>query len=209
MEQIHKWLATLRDILPQYLIDSLANLYFHVVSLGQNLLNVSLDSINLQTILPPIISLFAIYFALLSLYHTTTFLVRATIFFVKWGALIGVLGVALGYIAGPKSFSLFNTNSARRKPSRARNVKPRSWDSFDQHRQWQETQQEAASFASDAAQFAQEIMDKIVATTVNGWLGAFTSLAVEQFIRDDTPKAQVTKDRESALKKGKGRAKSR
>ncbi|KAG6920107.1 hypothetical protein DXG01_010175 [Tephrocybe rancida] len=53
-----------------------------------------------QTILPPIMTLFAAYVALLSFYRTTTWMLRTSIFFVKWGTFFGILMAGAGWLLG-------------------------------------------------------------------------------------------------------------
>ncbi|KAG5637224.1 hypothetical protein H0H81_005346 [Sphagnurus paluster] len=53
-----------------------------------------------QKILPPIITLFAAYLALLSFYRTTTWMLRTSIFFVKWGTILGVIAAGAGFLLG-------------------------------------------------------------------------------------------------------------
>lgn len=53
-----------------------------------------------QTIIPPLISLFAAYLALVSLYRTTSWLFRTSFWFIKWGTIIGALAVGVGWYMG-------------------------------------------------------------------------------------------------------------
>src|SRR6266542_682866 len=63
---------------------------------------------NAETLLPPIITLIAAYVALASLYRTASWAIRLTLFFLKWGCLIGIaMGIA-GYYAGNKTNGVAN-----------------------------------------------------------------------------------------------------
>lgn len=53
---------------------------------------------DMQTILPPLITLFAAYLALLSFYRTAGWMLRLGFAFVKWGFVLTTLGAAAGYI---------------------------------------------------------------------------------------------------------------
>lgn len=53
---------------------------------------------DLQTILPPLITLFAAYLALLSFYRTAGWMLRLGFAFVKWGFILTTLGAGAGYI---------------------------------------------------------------------------------------------------------------
>jgi len=54
----------------------------------------------IQALLPPILSVIAIYFAMLSVYHTAASFVRTTVWLVKWGIILGVIAVGTGFFAG-------------------------------------------------------------------------------------------------------------
>ena len=57
-----------------------------------------LSSISEQ-ILPPLLSIIALYFGVLSVYRTTASLVRTTVSIVKWASIIALLAMAAGYFA--------------------------------------------------------------------------------------------------------------
>ncbi|KAG6832507.1 hypothetical protein H0H87_001432 [Tephrocybe sp. NHM501043] len=53
-----------------------------------------------QTILPPFLILAMAYFALLSFYRTTTWMLRTSVFFVKWGTFFAIFMAGVGYLLG-------------------------------------------------------------------------------------------------------------
>lgn len=53
-----------------------------------------------QQILPPILSIIAIYFGILSLYRTTTSVIRTSFALVKWASIIAALAMAAGWFIG-------------------------------------------------------------------------------------------------------------
>ncbi|CAG7853897.1 SubName: Full=Uncharacterized protein {ECO:0000313/EMBL:CCA67927.1} [Serendipita indica DSM 11827] len=57
-----------------------------------------------EQILPPLLSIIAIYFGLLSIYRTTASFIRTTIAIVKWGLIISLLAMGAGYFAGQGQF---------------------------------------------------------------------------------------------------------
>ncbi|KAI0666658.1 hypothetical protein C8Q78DRAFT_441962 [Trametes maxima] len=61
---------------------------------------VNADSWDAQKILPPLITLFAAYLALVSFYRTTGWMIRTVFWFVKWGGIIGTLAAGAGYFMG-------------------------------------------------------------------------------------------------------------
>jgi len=100
-------LSYLNDTLPHPVYSFIINILSHSLALFTALstLFTSLVSSNplnwdAQTILPPLISLFAAYLALLSLYRTTTWMFRTSIWFIKWGTILGALIAGVGYFMG-------------------------------------------------------------------------------------------------------------
>lgn len=56
----------------------------------------------IQSLIPPLVALIALYFTLLSLWRTTTWAIRVTWFFIKWGVLLSaVAGGASWLMAAP------------------------------------------------------------------------------------------------------------
>ncbi|KAF9264196.1 hypothetical protein L218DRAFT_820032, partial [Marasmius fiardii PR-910] len=53
-----------------------------------------------QTLLPPLIAFFAAYFTLVSLYRTTSWILRTSIWFIKWGTMLGLLVGGAGWFMG-------------------------------------------------------------------------------------------------------------
>ena len=64
-----------------------------------------------EAILPPIITILAAYLALASLYRTASWAIRLSLFFLKWGTLIGVAMAIAGYLAGKGKDIVANQNS--------------------------------------------------------------------------------------------------
>ncbi len=164
-------LIYLEDNLPPPLYNILLNLLSHCLAILTALtgLVASLISKNplewdAQTIIPPLITFLAVYLALLSIYRTTSWMIRTSFWFMKWGAILGALVAGLGWYMGATqnqagglmSTSLVsyfgntimdmingqnrnavggdrNTQRTRRASTR----RPKPWDSFDRHREWQ------------------------------------------------------------------------
>lgn len=218
VDVVRPWVVSLHDILPKYLLNVIDAIYFNVISLAERYFIVTdasvmdlLASFNLHTLLPPLISILTIYFALISLYRTTTFFVRSTMFIMKWGILIGISGAALGYVADtlmPNSLGIFNQGATRRSSSRLR---PRIWDTFEEHQRWREGLPEGNPYTADAGKVAREMVEKFVDATqqaVNqaGWWGKLSGLAVRTFAGDNVAEPEKRKRR---TKKAKGKGKSR
>lgn len=108
-----------------------------------------------QKVLPPLISVLAAYYTLLSIYRTTGWMVRSVFWVAKWTIIVSILGASFGWLsangAGQGGLlnsifgSLQNQEGARgtgRTGGRARNSRPRPWETFDAHQQWQYNEQE-------------------------------------------------------------------
>lgn len=109
-----------------------------------------------QKVLPPLISILAAYYTLLSIYRTTSWMVRTTFWVLKWAVIASILGATFGWLntngaaqggaLGSLLGTLQNQEGARAQTARAggrsRSGRPRPWDSFDTHQQWQYSERE-------------------------------------------------------------------
>ncbi|KAG2368391.1 hypothetical protein BDR07DRAFT_1391279 [Suillus spraguei] len=137
-----------------------------------------------QTIIPPLISVLAAYLALVSLYRTTSWMVRTSIWFIKWGTILGALAAGLGWYMGqnagavntsivsslggfiwdvlneqaqPTPSTQRSSRSPKTRTQHKSNDRPRSWESFAKHKQWQNQEHDANQEGNDA----QRIMSNI------------------------------------------------
>ncbi|EEB98901.1 hypothetical protein MPER_01509 [Moniliophthora perniciosa FA553] len=69
-------------------------------SLFSTLLRTNPSQWDAQTILPPLIAFLTAYLALVSVYRTTTWMVRTSFWFIKWGTILAVLFGGMGWIMG-------------------------------------------------------------------------------------------------------------
>ncbi|OJA17472.1 hypothetical protein AZE42_03921 [Rhizopogon vesiculosus] len=141
-----------------------------------------------QTILPPLISFLAAYLALVSLYRTTSWMVRTSIWFIKWGTIFGALTAGMGWYMGTQNAGVGNKNiisslggfifdtlngqgqytpdaqrssrTPRTRTQRKSSDRPKSWESFDKHKQWQYQERNGNQEGNDA----QNIMTNIMRT---------------------------------------------
>lgn len=215
---------TLHDVLPKALYHVLETIYLKSVSLPEWYSGLTKPSatdviatLNLQSTLPPLISILIIYFAILSLYRTTRFFVRSTVFLVKWGAMIGAAGAALGYITNavvPDAFGAFsrsNTVAWSRRGKPFHSARPRIWESFGQHQRWREEQSGESAYVSDAGRVAREMVEKILdatqqATDPKEWWRTLTEMAAKTVIGREFADPN---NRKRSSNVGKGKAKSR
>jgi hypothetical protein len=155
----------LADRLPGPLYDALFNLLSYGILLLSGALSLiaSLPSWkpwewDAQTILPPLISVLAAYYVLLTMYRTTGWMIRLGIGMVKWTVIVAAVAWFMGSNGanggGISSFigELVNGHGNNRNPSGRRGGsgsgagaanRPRPWDSFNAHRQYQYNENEA------------------------------------------------------------------
>src|ERR1700722_7392313 len=130
-----------------------------------------------QTLLPPLITFLTAYLALISLYRTTSWMIRTSLWFIKWGTIISIIIASLGWLLGTANSIGFpgapwivsslnrylirqqNTAAPSRASSRRRRVnpKPKPWDSFERHRKWRQKEQENGD--------ALKVIDDIIGAT--------------------------------------------
>lgn len=204
-------LSYLSRTLPQPLYFFLINVLSHCLALFTALFTLvsSLISTNplswdAQTILPPLITVLAAYLALVSFYRTTSWMLRTSIFFIKWGTIIGALMAGAGYfmgnaaggggngvVSGLGGFVLDMINGqgqnaaggSRRSQRSTRSFdkkKPKAWESFERHREWQYQENDAGAdahtiiseIASAAGKFVRESgWWSVAKTIVEGGMG--------------------------------------
>ncbi|TFK25510.1 hypothetical protein FA15DRAFT_668386 [Coprinopsis marcescibilis] len=90
-----------------------------IIRLTSALIDKNPQEWDLQTILPPIVTILAAYLALASLYRTTSWLIRLSFWFVKWGALIAALSVGAGWFAAVNSMDGGGNNALANLGSKA------------------------------------------------------------------------------------------
>jgi hypothetical protein len=155
-------LSYLKDNVPQPIYTVLVNLMAHflafisaLISLLTSLVAKHPSEWDAQTFFPPIIAILTAYLALASLYRTTAWVVRTSVWFVTWSTVIAAIIAFAGAIfrAGNGDLSLtgvvssfmdavsgmLNDASAKSRKARQRGTKgrPKAWESYDRHRDWQ------------------------------------------------------------------------
>lgn len=189
-------LELLADQLPAPLYSFLITLLSHSLALFTALLSLisSLYSSkpwewDAQTIIPPLISFLAAYLALVSLYRTTSWMLRTSIWFIKWGTILGALTAGMGWYMGNQNAGVGNksiisslsgfifdtlnsqgqytpdaqrsSRTPRTRTQHKSSDRPKSWESFDKHNQWQYNQ---ARDGNQEGNDAQDIMTSIMKT---------------------------------------------
>ncbi|KAF8070311.1 hypothetical protein FPV67DRAFT_1486896 [Lyophyllum atratum] len=229
-------LSYLSDTLPQPLYSFLINALSHclavltaVYALITPLLSTNPFEWDAQTLLPPLITLLAAYLALVSFYRTTTWMLRTSVFLVKWGTLFGtfvaalawvmgnanangngvaayglmstIRGIVLDYTQGKKRNGRSSRSRSQAKPLRTRGEKrkPKPWESFERHREWQYDE-------SQGNTDAQNVISDILGTTgkyvkESGWWKA-----VKGVVEGGTPTDTVDSESKGGEKQPKTKA---
>ncbi|KAG6891764.1 hypothetical protein C0992_006185 [Termitomyces sp. T32_za158] len=241
-------LSYLANTLPPPLYSFVMNAFSHILALSyatfdliSTLISKSPLEWNLQAVLPPLITLFAAYFALLSFYRTTTWMLRMSIFFIKWGTFFGILIACTAWYMGNQStvgrysgivstvgnFVLDAVNGpqpkttghswsdSRKQSSRSQGSeqrKPRVWDSFERHREWQHKQTQGDGAAADA----QKVIDDIIGSAgnfvrENGWWRVVKNImeGVTEKGHSNDKGSTTQSSRDSQLKTKAGHSRSR
>lgn len=200
-------LEYLSSILPPPLYSLLVKLVSHslaaifaLLKLSNSCLTNAPEDWNVQTILPPLITIFTAYLAISSFYRTTSWLLRISFWFMKWGTLFGVFIGGLGYLLGnaggdalanqggipdvggllwslledPRSTKVARSTNSRNKKSNTKRPKP--WESFDRHKDWQYQEGRDGKGNKDAQQIISQIVDAAGNMFGGSWLGALKSV---------------------------------
>jgi hypothetical protein len=93
--------APIYSLLINILANSLA-LFTALQTLVTSLISSNPMRWDAQTVLPPLIGVFAAYLALLSLYRTTSWILRTSIWILKWGTILGALVAGAGWYMGDR-----------------------------------------------------------------------------------------------------------
>ncbi|KAJ7782880.1 hypothetical protein B0H16DRAFT_1671091 [Mycena metata] len=233
-------LSYLSDSLPAPVYSFIITLLSHLLALCTALYALLLSLLSTyplqwdaQTVLPPLIALLTSYLAIVSLYRTTSWMFRMSLWFMKWGTIVGALvaasswlllqqdGNALaggGIVAGIGSLILNMLNGDGRnaaggprtrnrsgrqtkKPTtKARAKKPKPWDSFERHREWQFQDNEGVNGADGQDALGNLMNAASQAVRASGWWEAAKGAIMGQ---------EAPADSESGVKKKKANTKTR
>ncbi|KAG7090875.1 hypothetical protein E1B28_009956 [Marasmius oreades] len=152
-----------------------------------------------QTLLPPLIAFLAAYFALVSLYRTTSWMLRTSIWFIKWGTILGIFVGGAGWLMGagntvgaPAVASVLggfvldmingeggargNSRSTRGRASSKTRTRPKARDKFQKHREWQYEESSAPQEVD-----VQAVLEDILGTARNSGFWNAMKSAVQGF----------------------------
>lgn len=130
-------------------------------SLAASLVSTDPSHWNPQQILPPLVTLLCTYLALLTIYRTTTWVIRTIFWFFKWGLILSIIFTVMGWYLHDTAGGLGAADSVRAvldainsripqatgdmqsTPPLLSKPKPRVWDTFESQRRWRETHRDA------------------------------------------------------------------
>ncbi|KAK7472877.1 hypothetical protein VKT23_000985 [Stygiomarasmius scandens] len=141
-------------------------------SLWSTLLSTNPSQWDTQLVLPPLIALLSAYLALSSLYRTTSFVFRTSVWFVKWGTIFASLAALWAWFMGGGNavgnsgivsnlgglvLDILNGGNVESgSDGRSKRARPKPWDSFETHRNWQ--YEEAQASGKEPLQIIEEII---------------------------------------------------
>ncbi|KAG6866623.1 hypothetical protein C0991_000733 [Blastosporella zonata] len=236
-------LSYLADILPPPVYSIIMNVLSHLLAICSLFFNFIISRIprnplewDAQTILPPLITLLLAYFAVVSFYRTTTWMLRTTIFFAKWGTVFAILMAGVGFLLGNGStvgryggivsgFGNFmldvmnerkntggsppgsRTQSSRTGTRASDKRKPKPWDSYERHREYEAMQ-------GDDAGTAQKVFNDILGTASkavkeSGWWSVVKGVVEGDVFDAKAGGAQEMPSRNSQSKTKAGESRSR
>jgi hypothetical protein len=146
-----------------------------------------------QTILPPLIVFLSAYYVFISMYRTTTFFIRTAFRLIKWGTIFTILGAAYAWFTngggGDELNELFGNRrsdvNGGRSTARSRRARPKPWESFDTHQQWQYNEEQARQADADAQGSDMQRAVQYIAGVAGRAMGGSLLTNVKSFL-DDT-----------------------
>lgn len=189
-------LTYLSELLPPPLYSFLLSVLSHCLALFSALISLSSTLLtskpwewDTQTILPPLITFLAAWLAIVSVWRTASWMIRSSVWALKWGVIVGGLVALAGWATGTGQGSMTSSLSGLvldmingpgrdaaggpRTRSRTRATKPRIWDSFQAHQDWQYQENDARGGRNDEVQ---KIIGDIVSRVAkDGWWNALSS----------------------------------
>ncbi|KAF9071035.1 hypothetical protein BDP27DRAFT_1144216, partial [Rhodocollybia butyracea] len=184
-------LAYLSENLPPPAYSLLISFLSHGLALASALLTLAhsllFDSSNwnAQTLLPPLIAFLTAYLAILSLYRTTAWIIRTSFWFIKWGSLLAAIAAGAGWMLADGGNALggrgaantiagvvldmMNGETGKQSRGSRQRKRPKAWDSFEAHRDWQFNEKQAEK---DSKNDAQVLMDNILSATGSAITGS-------------------------------------
>ncbi|KAJ3988270.1 hypothetical protein F5890DRAFT_1492538 [Lentinula detonsa] len=149
---------------------------------------------NAQTLLPPLIALLSAYLAIISLYRTTSWMLRTSFWFIKWGTVLATVAAGAGWLLGNGGnpvggrgvantaagiildmFDNDQRNTARSAQSSSGRKRPKPWNSFKDHRDWQYREKEEREASNNDAQILMKSVLSAASSAIkeSNWWGVF------------------------------------
>lgn len=186
------------DVLSAYFPQTVINVFAFALT---SLLALVPDSTHLrdpQSWVPLALSLLAIYFTIASVYRTVSFGFRAAVFFVKYGALLGVAAALYGYISDPANGPRARPRApaARRAGTRGGGTKrPGPLDTFEKHaefkREWHASKRVELD-AEEGRKVVEGVMNQVWNTVQRWAVSGFLNIRSVDDTRDADRKRKGT-----------------
>ena len=179
----------LSDNLPRPIYLLLVKVLSHTLAILYGLFNLAISlktwkpwEWDALTILPPLISILAAYYALVSIYRTTGWMIRAGITMIKWGTILAAIFAGIGWLLNNnvngvgamqdvtwwKQRAGFSSRYGTR-PHPFYRKRRRPWDTFDEQGQWQYDDKRDGQYNDNqGSQQAQRVMDEILEVVGRG-----------------------------------------
>jgi hypothetical protein len=116
-----------------------------------------------QNVLPPLISLIFAYFALLSIWRATSWMLRLGFWLVKWGVFVGAVVALIGLVVGEVGKVDLDAVLPGRWRTPKRPPRPKPWHSFQLHQQW------ATSPSSETKTEFTEMVERVYHSIQGEW----------------------------------------
>ncbi len=185
-------LSYISSCLPQPVYNALLTLVSHglaflsaLISLGTALISSRPSDWDVQKIIPPLITLLAVYLALSSAVRTATWFVRMTTWLIKWGIITAAVSAATAWVfasggvvpsLGGMVLDILNGQGqdaagGPRGSRQGERARPQAWESFDQHWEWQfeEKQWNTADTTSPSQHVQEFVVDALQRARDGSW----------------------------------------
>lgn len=195
------------DFLAERLPPSLFDAVYVVLSYGLLLISAAFSFLaslpswkpwewDAQKIVPPLISILAAYYAILSVYRTTGWMVRMTFRLMGWGVILGLIGAGTGWYMGANGgegglFGAAHDGAAAYERQGRRRDRPRAWEPFGAHDDWQYNEREARREEEERGASG---IERFLRETFGGNLYDLAGAAVAQFMQGAANNARDGQD---------------
>ena len=195
-------LSYISSCLPPPVYNALLTLIVHglaflsaLIRLGTALISSRPSDWDAQKIIPPLITLLAVYLALSSAVRTATWFVRTTTWLIKWGIITAAVSVASAWVFGGGGLvpslagvvlDMLNGRgqdaAGGPRGHQRGQARPQAWESFDRHWEWQfEEEQWNAADSTSPSQHVQQFVADVLQRAKDGSWWSIARGAMQSF----------------------------